>query len=56
MEIVNREGFASVAFPIIGGGTGGASEERALRWMMEAFAPLQSKAEVRIVRFVRARR
>lgn len=53
MRIVDREGFASVAFPIIGGGTGGASEERALQWMQEALAPLGSTAAVRIVRFRR---
>jgi O-acetyl-ADP-ribose deacetylase (regulator of RNase III) len=53
MRIVDRESFASVAFPIIGGGTGGASEERALQWMQEALAQLESKAAVRIVRFRR---
>ena len=51
MQIVDREKFSSVAFPIIGGGTGGASAERALQWMLEAFAPIQSPALVTIVRF-----
>ncbi|MDB5804088.1 MAG: Appr-p processing protein [Betaproteobacteria bacterium] len=55
MQIVEREKFASVAFPIIGGGTGGAGEARALAWMQEALAPLESKAAVSIVRFRRRR-
>lgn len=29
IEIVNREGFASVAFPIIGAGSGGMNEAKA---------------------------
>jgi O-acetyl-ADP-ribose deacetylase (regulator of RNase III) len=51
MQIVEREKFASVAFPIIGGGTGGAGAARALEWMQKALAPLQSQAAVSIVRF-----
>jgi O-acetyl-ADP-ribose deacetylase (regulator of RNase III) len=56
MRVVNRERFASVAFPIIGGGTGGASEERALQWMQAALEPLETAARVSIVRFVRTGR
>ena len=51
MQIVEREQFASVAFPIIGGGTGGTGEARALAWMQAALVPLKSQAEVSIVRF-----
>lgn len=51
MQIIEREKFASLAFPIIGGGTGGTGEARALAWMQEALAPLESKAAVSIIRF-----
>jgi O-acetyl-ADP-ribose deacetylase (regulator of RNase III) len=51
MAIVDREGYASVAFPIIGAGTGGFGEDGALRLMQEALAPLASPAQVVFVRF-----
>jgi len=51
MAIVDRRGFASVAFPIIGAGTGGIGEDRALQWMLEAFATLNSPARIFIVRY-----
>ena len=51
MRIVNDASFKSVAFPIIGGGTGGFGESGALQLMMEAFAEIDSAAEVIIVRF-----
>lgn len=51
MRIVNNSSFKSVAFPIIGGGTGGFGESGALKLMMEAFAEIDSAAEVIIVRF-----
>jgi len=51
MEIVNREGFASVAFPLIGGGVGSFDEDEVLKLMQEALAPVESEARVVIVRF-----
>jgi O-acetyl-ADP-ribose deacetylase (regulator of RNase III) len=51
MRIVNERSFRSVAFPVIGGGTGGFGEEGALKLMCEAFAGIDSAAEVTIVRF-----
>ncbi len=53
MEIVNREGFASVAFPLIGAGTGSFNEDGALALMLQALAPIQSQARVVIVRYKR---
>ncbi|MDF1565865.1 MAG: macro domain-containing protein [Deltaproteobacteria bacterium] len=53
MALVEQEGFASVAFPVIGAGSGSFDEEGALRLMQEALAGLSSRAEVRIVRFRR---
>lgn len=51
MELVSQQGFQSVAFPIIGAGTGGFGEEGALQIMREALAEVDSSAEVIIVRF-----
>ncbi len=42
---------ASVAFPIIGAGSGGAKLERALGYMREAFEQIDSDIPTRIVRF-----
>ena len=51
MEIVNREGFASVAFPLIGAGVGSFDEAEVLKLMQDALAPIDSAARVVIVRF-----
>ncbi|MBI1889856.1 MAG: macro domain-containing protein [Burkholderiales bacterium] len=56
MTLVNREKFNSVAFPIIGAGTGGFGEEGALELMLEAFTSVDSSATVTIVRFRRSPR
>ena len=53
MKIVDEHGFASVAFPIIGAGSGGFNTERALAIMMDAFAPIESRSRVTIVRYQR---
>ena len=37
MWIFREGGYASIAFPVIGGGTGGLGEERALEYMLQAF-------------------
>ncbi len=51
MEIVNRERYGSVAFPLVGGGVGGTSEDEVLALMQQAFGLIESAARVRIVRF-----
>jgi O-acetyl-ADP-ribose deacetylase (regulator of RNase III) len=51
MQIVKEEAFHSVAFPIIGGGTGGVGEGAALSAMLKAFSDIESASEVTIVRF-----
>jgi len=51
MALVNQHHYASVAFPIIGAGTGGFGEDGALELMLEAFKHIDSSAEVTIVRF-----
>lgn len=55
MRIVNEQGFKSAAFPIIGGGTGGAAQDEALAHMLEAFTACASPARVVIVRYQPAR-
>jgi O-acetyl-ADP-ribose deacetylase (regulator of RNase III) len=51
MRIVNEHKYRSVAFPIIGGGTGGTAEDRALAWMLDAFAEIDTISQVTVVRF-----
>lgn len=52
MQIVNERSYQSVAFPVIGGGTGGIGETQALQWMQDALIPLPSRAAVRLVRYL----
>lgn len=51
MAIVAEQAFSSVAFPVIGAGSGGLGEERALELMQGELACLDSSARVTIVRF-----
>lgn len=53
MRIVAERAFASVAFPVIGAGSGGFDEERALALMHEALAGVDVDARVVFVRFRR---
>ena len=49
MAMVEVEGWRSVAFPIIGAGSGGFDKEQALAVMRRAFDHLDSPAEVVVV-------
>ncbi len=51
MEIVERHGFASVAFPVIGAGSGGFKEPQAVDHMLEAFQGCRSSGQVVLVRY-----
>jgi O-acetyl-ADP-ribose deacetylase len=53
MRIVNEQRFKSVAFPLIGAGTGGYREADALALMLEAFSGIDTYANVTVVRFTR---
>jgi O-acetyl-ADP-ribose deacetylase (regulator of RNase III) len=53
MHIVNEKQLASVAFPVIGAGSGGYAESAALQLMLDALAQTPSNAKVVIVRFRR---
>lgn len=54
MRIAKEQGYKSVAFPLIGAGTGGFNEEKSLQIMRESLATCDFQGEVRIVRFKRA--
>ena len=53
MQLVDQHGFGSVAFPLIGAGTGGIGDDRALQLMIEVLNTLDSPAQVYLVRFKR---
>lgn len=54
LELVVAQGFASVAFPIVGAGSGGFAEEAALALMIDELAGKALPARVVFVRFARA--
>lgn len=51
MEIVNQQGFSSVAFPLIGAGSGNRGIQWSLDIMSQSFRDIDSSAHVKIVRF-----
>ncbi len=51
MDIVNEKTFASVAFPMIGAGTGGFNIERVKYIIMSALARCESNAQVYLVTY-----
>jgi O-acetyl-ADP-ribose deacetylase len=53
MAIVEQEGFASVAFPLIGAGSGGFSETKTLEIMLEELRQIETRARVVIVQYRR---
>ncbi len=53
MKLVDEHAFTSVAFPLIGAGSGGMNEERSLAAMMRGFESCSSKAAVLVVRWSR---
>ncbi len=53
MSLVSKHGFSSVAFPIIGAGSGGHNQTSALDLMLTAFKDISSPARVVIVRYDR---
>ena len=53
MQIVHEEEFQSVAFPLIGSGSGNRGQEWSLSVMLEAFGKITSDAEVYIVKYAK---
>ena len=54
IELARERGFRSIAFPLIGAGSGGAREENVLRVMEDELSKLEFDGEARIVCFHRA--
>jgi O-acetyl-ADP-ribose deacetylase (regulator of RNase III) len=53
MRIVNQEGYSSVAFPIIGAGSGAFDQQSAKKMMTDEFSKIESKARVLVVEFIK---
>ncbi len=51
MAIVNREAFLSVAFPLIGAGSGNRSEKWSMDLICRTLSEIESEARVVIVRY-----
>jgi O-acetyl-ADP-ribose deacetylase (regulator of RNase III) len=54
MKIARKEGFRSVAFPLIGSGSGGGNPDQVLAMMREELAHIEFDGEVCIVRYRRS--
>jgi O-acetyl-ADP-ribose deacetylase (regulator of RNase III) len=55
MSLAERLGLRSLAFPLIGAGSGGFRPAEAERIMLETFGDLESDIRVVVVRFRRGR-
>jgi len=53
MAIVNEKGFSSVAFPLIGSGTGGFPADKAIGIIQDELGRIESPARALIVRYKR---
>jgi O-acetyl-ADP-ribose deacetylase (regulator of RNase III) len=53
MSIVNEKKYSSVAFPLIGSGSGNRGEEWSQRIMESAFSSLSSEARVLLVKYAK---
>jgi len=54
LDIARQQGYRSIAFPLIGAGTGGYSPEKVLEIIEDTIRQNEYAGEVRIVRFKRA--
>ena len=55
MKIVNENSYNSVAFPLIGSGSGNRGKEWSLKIMLKAFKHIESNAKVTIVKYKKRR-
>jgi O-acetyl-ADP-ribose deacetylase (regulator of RNase III) len=51
MALAKRKGYKSIAFPLVGAGSGGGRAERVQGWMEQELASIDYEGEVRIVRY-----
>ena len=53
MALAEQQGYRSIAFPLIGSGSGGRRPEQVLQWMQQELQSLPYAGLVRIVRYRR---
>jgi O-acetyl-ADP-ribose deacetylase (regulator of RNase III) len=53
MALAKRKCYRSIAFPLIGSGSGGGKAEQVLEWMQLELASIEYDGEVRLVRYQR---
>jgi O-acetyl-ADP-ribose deacetylase (regulator of RNase III) len=51
MALVKEKGHRSVAFPLIGAGSGGGREAQVQAWMADELAQIDYDGDVRVVRY-----
>ncbi len=51
MALAEQQGFASVAFPVIGSGAGSFSQDKALEFMLDELSGINSSVKVRVVQY-----
>ena len=54
VQLAEERDFRSIAFPLIGAGSGGGKAERVLAWMEDELRRIDYDGEVRIVRYQRS--
>lgn len=55
MVIVHEQGYSTVAFPIVGAGSGGFNTDSALEIMLEQFHSIDSSVDVTVARYMKRR-
>lgn len=51
VALAQREGFQSIAFPVIGSGSGNFSQAKALEFMLDELSGLDGKLQIKIVQY-----
>jgi len=51
MELAKTRGYRSVAFPLIGAGSGGGKSAAVLKWMVDELARIAFDGEFRVIRY-----
>ncbi|MBR9802613.1 Appr-1-p processing protein [bacterium] len=56
MAIAEEQNFRSIAFPLIGAGSGGFNTQRAKEILLDQLSSISSRAEVTVVEFAKAKK
>ena len=51
MELSKTRGYRSIAFPLIGAGSGGGNSAEVLKWMVNELSRIEFDGEVRVIRY-----